>query len=103
MKNRFLLVAFFLVAIDATAAECKPDSQTGRSADCNPPASATIVKTPAHNDASMAPQKSAGGHESWPDPSGSDRTTDENETDEVTGEACVLKSANGVCIDAGDD
>jgi hypothetical protein len=103
MKNRFLLVLFLLVAIDATAAECKPDSQSGSSADCNPHSSATIVKTPAHDDASMAPQKSAGGHVSWPDPSGSDRTTDENETDEVTGEACVLKSANGVCIDAGDD
>ena len=102
MKIRFLLVAFFSMAINASAAECKPDAQFG--AGCNPHDSSTTVKTTTHNDAATPTQKSVGGYENWSDSvKPGDWTTDENEIDQITGEACVVKSASGVCIDDGDD
>jgi hypothetical protein len=99
MKIRFLLVVLPLVAIDAMAAECKPGTQSESSAECLRHDAAR--KAIGQNDQSASTQKSAGADSSNSNGSAGHASADEDEIDDVTGEACVVKSASGVCIDDG--
>jgi len=104
---KLLLATFLITASAYTAAECRPssESQPGDAIVCDHPAGAGNTGSRAADDDIASTQTRDGdpvGRDSGVSPQAYDSTIDD-EPDDVTGEACVTKAANGVCLDTGDD